>query len=151
MDPDPEAKQLTKMYAESKDGEVPNCGKCGSNPFIFEVTLHEVKPGMMDSGTVQYMGEQVFAKQEAKGIRVFAQLVPYAKVTGLNNGGTFVPETGTFISIRLFADEATRHKQEMSLGEDPVAAAKAAQAAGRAGLNTIVYSGHPSFYSQMQR
>jgi len=147
--PTEEAKALAKMYADSKDGEVPNCGKCGSNPFIFEVTLHDVKVGMMDS-YVEHMG-QYFAKQEAKGIRVFAQMVAYAKVTGLNSGGTFIPENNTFISIRLFADEATRKHQEASLGEDPIAVAKADVAAGRAGLNTIVYSGHPVFYSGMQR
>ena len=104
----------------------------------------------MDS-YVTHMGENVFRPQEAKGIRVFAQLVAYAKVTSLSNGGTFVPENGTFISIRLFADEATRRKQEIAVGEDKEAVAKAAQAAGRAGLNTIVFSGHPSFYSQMQQ
>ena len=148
--PGKEAKELAKLYAASADGDVPACGRCGSNPFIFEVTLHEVKPGMMDS-YVTHMGENVFRPQEAKGIRVFAQLVAYAKVTSLSNGGTFVPENGTFISIRLFADEATRRKQEMAVGEDKEAVAKAAQAAGRAGLNTIVFSGHPSFYSQMQQ
>jgi hypothetical protein len=147
--PTDEARSLSKMYAESKDGEVPNCGRCGSNPFIFEVTLHDVKVGMMDS-YVEHMG-QYFARQEAKGIRVFAQMVAYAKVTGLNNGGSFVPENTTFISIRLFPDEATRKKQEASLGEDSMAVAKAAEMAGRAGLNTIVYSGHPAFYSGMQQ
>jgi hypothetical protein len=145
-----EAKELAKLYAGSPDGQVPNCGKCGSNPFIFEVNLYDVKPGMMDT-FVQYMGEKVFAKQEAKGIRVFAQLVPYAKVTNLSNGGTMIPESNTFVAIRLFADEVTRHKQEMSLGNDKEAAAKALEAAGQAGLNHIVYSGHPSFYSQMQQ
>jgi hypothetical protein len=145
-----EAKELAKQYASSPDGEVPNCGKCGSNPFIFEVNLYDVKPGMMDT-FVQYMGEKVFAKQEAKGIRVFAQLVPYAKVTNLSNGGTMIPENNTFVAIRLFADEATRRKQEMAVGDDKEAAARAAQAAGQSGLNHIVYSGHPSFYSQMQQ
>jgi len=143
----PEAKKLAKLYASSPEGDVPTCGKCGANPFIFEVTLHEIKPGMMDT-YVQYMGEKVFPHQEAKGIRVFAQMVPYAKVTSLGNGGTFVPENGTFVSIRLFADEATRQKQEMAAGPEDK---EAARAAGRAGLNTIVYSGHPSFYSQMQQ
>lgn len=141
------ANELTKLYAASPDGNVPDCGKCGNNPFIFEVTLHEVKPGMMDN-YVQYMGEKIFPKQEAKGVRVFAQLVPYAKVTSLGNGGTFVAENGTFVSIRLFADEATRRKQEAAIGPED---REAAQVAGRAGLNTIVYSGHPAFYSQMQQ
>jgi hypothetical protein len=145
-----EARALAKQYASSPDGDVPACGKCGSNPFIFEVNLYDVKPGMMDT-FVQYMGEKVFAKQEAKGIRVFAQLVPYAKVTNLSDGGTMVPENSTFVAIRLFADEATRHKQEMALGEAQEAAAKSLEAAGQAGLNHIVYSGHPSFYSQMQQ
>src|SRR5439155_17181917 len=57
--PGKEAKELAKLYAASADGDVPACGRCGSNPFIFEVTLHEVKPGMMDS-YVTHMGENVF-------------------------------------------------------------------------------------------
>jgi hypothetical protein len=57
-----EAKELAKLYASSPDGEVPACGKCGTNPFIFEVNLYDVKPGMMDT-FVQYMGEKVFAMQ----------------------------------------------------------------------------------------
>jgi hypothetical protein len=145
-----EAKELSKLYALSPDGQVPSCGACGSNPFIFEVNLYDVKPGMMDT-FVQYMGEKVFANQAKKGVRVFAQLVPYAKVANLSNGGTMIPEDNAFVAIRLFADEATRHKQEMALGDDKAAAAKAAEAAGQAGLSHIVYSGHPSFYSQMQR
>jgi hypothetical protein len=146
----PEAKELAKLFASAADGEVPSCGRCGNNPFIFEVTVSDVKPGMMDT-YVQYMGDKVFPRQEAKGIRVFAQLVPYAKVTNLSNGGTMIPENNTFVAIRLFADEAMRRKQEMAVGDDKEAAAKAAQAAGLAGLNSIVYSGHPSFYSQMQQ
>jgi hypothetical protein len=146
----PSAKELGSKFAASPDGQAPSCGPCGNNPVIFEVTLHDVKPGLMDSYTM-YMGEQVFAKQEAAGIRVFAQLVPYAKVTSLTNGGATIPENSTFISIRLFADEATRNRQLAKLGEDEHAAAKAAQAAGRAGLNTIVLSGHPTFYSPMQQ
>ncbi len=145
----PAAKELAGKFAASGDGQVPSCGRCGDNPLIFEVTLHDVKPGLMDS-YVKYMGEDVFAKQEAVGVRVFAQLVPYAKVTSLTNGGATIAESNTFISIRLFADEATRHRQLAKLTEDE-SAAKAAQAAGRAGLNTIVLSGHPTFYSPMQQ
>jgi hypothetical protein len=62
-----------------------------------------------------------------------------------------IPESNTFVAIRLFADEAMRHKQEMALGDDRDAAERALEAAGQAGLNHITYSGHPSFYSQMQQ
>jgi hypothetical protein len=120
----------------------------GRSPLIFEVTLSEIKPGMMDTW-VKYMGEKVVPWQEAQGVRVLAQLVPYVRLQGQTNGGTQTAEANTFVSIRTYADEATRQRQETMLREkEPSAKLGSPMDAGL--VKARVCRGNPTAYSKLQ-
>jgi hypothetical protein len=120
----------------------------GKNPLIFEVTLSEIKPGMMDTW-VKYMGEKVVPWQEAQGVRVLAELVPYARLQGQTNGGTQTAETNTFVSIRTYPDEATRQRQDTMLREkEPTAKLGSPSDAGL--VKARVFRGNPTTYSKLQ-
>jgi hypothetical protein len=120
----------------------------GNSPLIFEVTLSQIKPGMMDSW-VKYMGEKVIPWQEAQGVRVLAQLVPYVKLQGQTNGGVQTPEANTYVSIRIYPDEAARERQEASLRErEP--AAKLGSPFDAGFEKARVFRGNPTTYSKLQ-
>lgn len=120
----------------------------GKSPLIFEVTLSEIKPGMMDTW-VKYMGEKVVPWQEAQGVRVLAQLVPYVRLQGQTNGGAQTPEANTFVSIRIYADEATRQRQEAIL-QQKEPGAKLGSPSGAGFEKARVYRGNPTTYSKLQ-
>jgi hypothetical protein len=120
----------------------------GSSPLVVEVTMSEIKPGMMDSW-VKYMGEKVAPWEESVGVRVFAQLVPYTKVTGSANGGALAPVDNLHVAIRIFTDEATRARQAKALDEKRSSARLGS--AADAGLEQArVYRAHPTSYSELQ-
>ena len=120
----------------------------GRSPLIFEVTLTEIKPGMMDAW-VKYIGEKVIPWQEAQGVRALAQLVPYVRLQGQTNGGTQTPEANTFVSIRTYSDEATRQRQEAMLRErEP--AAKLGSPSDGGFVKARVFRGAPTTYSKLQ-
>jgi hypothetical protein len=122
----------------------------GQSQLIFEVTLQQIRPDMMDTW-VKYMGEKVVPFQEAQGVRVFAQLVPYVKLAGQTNGGARTPETNTFASVRIYPDEATRQRQQAILLEkEPAAKLGPPAEAGLKAEWTRVYRGNPTTYSKLQ-
>jgi hypothetical protein len=120
------------------------------SPLIFEVTLQQIRPGMMDTW-VKYVGEKLVPFQESQGVRVFAQLVPYVKLAGQTNGGARTPEANVFASIRIYPDEAERQRQEaMLLQNEPGAKLGPAAQAGLMTEWTRVYRGNPTTYSKLQ-
>ena len=122
----------------------------GQSPLIFEVTLQQIRPDMMDTWA-KYMGEKVVPFQEAQGVRVFAQLVPYVKLAGQTNGGARTPETNTFASVRIYPDEATRQRQQAILLEkEPGAKLGPPAEAGLKAEWTRVYRANPTTYSKLQ-
>lgn len=120
----------------------------GKSPLIFEVILSEIKPGMMDTW-VKYMGEKVIPWQEAQGVRVLAQLVPYARVRGQDNGGEITPENNVYVLIRIFPDEATFQRQSKML-ENEQALAKLGSPTDAGFEKARVFRANPTSYSKLR-
>lgn len=115
---------------------------------VFEVTLSDIKPGMMDTW-VKYMGEKVIPWEQSQGVRVFAELIPYVKVSGSTNGGTLTPVDNMYVAIRTFPDEATRQRQYQAM-EDKKPSVKLGSPSDAGLEKSRVYRAHPTSYSQLQ-
>jgi len=89
-----------------------------ADPRIYEFRIYDIKPGTADS-LATYMRDTMIPWQERTyKVNVFAQLVPYASVTGTSGGGKVMPEQRTYIWGRVFTNENER-TEKYKMYQDP--------------------------------
>jgi len=139
------AKYSTLQYKDAANGRLPT--PAGGAKSEYEFRFYDIKPGMLDT-FVRYMGEKMIPWQESHPTRqrVVAQLVPYGRIIK----GTVEPETGTYLWVRTFKDQASR-KEQYKIYEDRAGFASVGSAgdAGFAKVRAILF-GNPTSFSKLQ-
>jgi len=139
------AKYSTLQYKDAARGRLP--APAGGAKSEYEFRFYDIKPGMLDT-FVGYMGEKMIPWQESHPTkqRIVAQLVPYGRIIK----GTVEPETGTYLWVRTFRDQASR-KEQYKIYEDKAGFASVGSAgeAGFAKVRAILF-GNPTSFSKLQ-
>jgi hypothetical protein len=139
------AKYSKLQYTDAASGRLP--APAGGAKSEYEFRFYDIKPGMLDT-FVGYMGEKMIPWQESHPTkqRVVAQLVPYGRIVR----GAVEPETGTYLWVRTFKDQASR-KDKYRIYEDKAGFASVGSAgeAGFAKARAILF-GNPTSFSKLQ-
>ena len=139
------AKHSKIQYKDAARGQLPVAA--GGAASEYEFRFYDIKPGMLDT-FVGYMGEKMIPWQESHPTkqRIVAQLVPYVRIVK----GTLEPETGTYLWVRTYKDQASR-KEQYRIYQDKAGFASVGSAgeAGFAKVRAILF-GNPTSFSKLQ-
>jgi hypothetical protein len=143
------AKSSRLQFAADGPKPMPVRSSGQGGPAIYEFRIYDIKPGAADSFSA-FMGDRMIPWQQRDwNVNVFAQLVPYTKVTGSAGGGKVAPEERTYIWGRVFADENER-LEKYKMYQDP--AFKTVGSPSEAGFEKvrIVILANPTSFSKLQ-
>jgi hypothetical protein len=139
------AKYSKLQYRDAAAGKLP--APAGGEKSEYEFRFYDMKPGMLDS-FVTYMGEKMVPWQESHPTkqRIVMQLAPYGRIVK----GTVEPESGTYLWVRTFKDQASR-KEQYKIYQDKAGFASVGSAtdAGLAKVRVIYFS-NPTSFSKLQ-